>query len=100
MSQRVLSTDVAGQSAGTIVKMTADGGSLVEQLKQVKTLGQTLSDPNVWDGTEANTYRGQTWPAVNKALETAVLQLGILGNSVKSINANIRVAGGDAPAAG
>ena len=96
MSQRVLSTDVAGQSAKTIVQMTADGGSLVEQLKQVKTLGQTLSDPNVWDGSEANTYRSQTWPAVSKALEQAVLQLGVLGQSVKSINANIRVAGGDA----
>ncbi len=96
MSNRVLSTDLAGQSAKSIVTMTADGGSLMEQLKAVKNLGQTLSDPNVWDGTEATTYRNQTWPAVGKALEQAVLQLGILGGSVKSINANIRVAGGDA----
>lgn len=99
MSQRVLSTDLAGQSAKTIVQMTADGGSLVEQLKQVKNLGQTLSDPNVWDGTEASTYRNSTWPMVSKALEQAVLQLGVLGGSVKSINANIRVAGGDAAVA-
>ena len=96
MSNRVLSTDLAGQSAKSIVQMTADGGALVEQLRQVKQLGQTLSDANVWDGTEAATYRNQTWPVVSKALEQAVQQLGVLATSVKSINANIRVAGGDA----
>ena len=95
MSNRVLSTDLAGQSAKSIVQMTSEGGSLVEQLRQVSNLGATLSDPNVWDGTEAATYRHQTWPAVSKALEQAVVQLGVLGNSVKSINANIRLAGGD-----
>lgn len=98
MSQRVLSTDLAAQSAKSIVMMTGDGGALVEQLKQVKGLGQTLSDPTVWDGTEAVTYRNQTWPAVSRALEQAVAQLGVLGGSVKSINANIRLAGGDAVA--
>ena len=95
----MLSTDLAGQSAKTIVQMTSDGGTLVQQLTQVTNLGAILCDPNVWDGTEAATYRNSTWPAVSKALEQAVVQLGVLGNSVKSINANIRLAGGDAAVA-
>ena len=60
MSVRVLSTD-QGKEAISRLQAILNGG-LAEQIAALKQQGQTLSDPNVWDGLLATEFRSQTWP--------------------------------------
>ena len=65
MSDRVLSTMTAKE---TIVKMQQLlNGPLMEQIQQLAQQGQTLSDPNIWDGQLAIKFRGE-WPPTHQSL--------------------------------
>lgn len=93
MAGRVLSTDTAKQS---IQKMqTLINGALQEDISSLDSLGQTLSDPNVWDGRLAEQFRGEQWPGMKSALDQLKNQLDELRANIQQINDNIMTAGGE-----
>lgn len=55
-----------------------------------------LSDPNVWDGPLAETFRNGTWPETKSALDTAKEQLEELRAQLDRISQDIFTAGGGA----
>ena len=92
MADRVLSTDTARQS---ISKMqTIITGALAEQISALNSEGQTLSDPNVWDGALAQRFRGE-WPQMNSSLQKAKEAVEQLRQQIQTINQNIMTAGGN-----
>lgn len=93
MSARVLSSD---QGKSSIAKMqTIVAGGLTDQIQALKAEGQTLSDPNVWDGALAEDFRANTWPATAVALEQTAQALEELRGRIQGINADIMTAGGN-----
>lgn len=89
---RVLSTTEARQA---IVRMQSIiSGGLTEQVGQLKSQGQLLSDPNVWDGSLASQFRG-TWPQTASTLDRITADLEELRTRVDRVNADIMVAGGN-----
>lgn len=93
MSQRVLATGDA-ISAITQIKSILDGG-FEETISNLKAQGATLSDPNVWDGSLAITFRSDLWPACTKALDEALTSLNELHQKLSQIQQNIMAAGGN-----
>jgi uncharacterized protein YukE len=93
MSVRVLSTD-QGKAAITRMQAILNGG-LAEQIAALKTQGQELSDPNVWDGLLASEFRADTWPATAAALDETAEALETLRASVQAVNVDIMSAGGN-----
>ena len=94
MSSRVLSTE---QAKSSISKMQSIiNGGFVDQISQLDAEGQTLSDPNVWDGPHAATFRGEIWPAKSAALKKAQQELKNLHNQLQTIPQDIFTAGGGA----
>ena len=94
MSSRVLSTE---QAKSSISKMQSIiNGGFADQISQLDAEGQTLSDPNVWDGPPAATFRGEIWPAKSAALKKAQQELEDLRNQLQSISQDIFTAGGGA----
>ena len=94
MSSRVLSTE---QAKSSISKMQSIiNGGFADQISQLDAEGQTLSDPNVWDGPHAATFRGEIWPANSAALKKAQQELEDLRNQLQTISQDIFTAGGGA----
>ena len=94
MSSRVLSTE---QAKSSISKMQSIiNGGFADQISQLDAEGQTLSDPNVWDGPHAATFRGEIWPAKSAALKKAQQELEDLRNQLQTISQDIFTAGGGA----
>jgi uncharacterized protein YukE len=93
MAQRVLATEEA-RSTITQVKGILDGG-LQQNLQTLNRLGTTLSDPNVWDGTLAESFRGQIWPECKTSLDTTLRELNELHQKLQTIAQNIMQAGGN-----
>ena len=94
MSVRVLSSD---QGKAAIMRLQAIvNGGLAEQITSLKTEGQKLSDPNVWDGTLAEGFRSDTWPATASALDQMSEALEELRARIQGINTDIMTAGGNA----
>ena len=91
MSTRVLSTATAKDSISQ-VRSIIDGG-LTSQITQLKSRGQTLSDPNVWDGRLAQRFRGELWPQTEQALQRMIEALTQLQSQVDVITTNIMDAG-------
>nr|WP_076389449.1 pyrophosphorylase [Vaginimicrobium propionicum] len=89
---RVLSSDQA-KSAISQIQSIINGG-LTDQINQLNSQGQILSDPNVWDGPLAEQFRGQTWPETRSALERAKAELEELRAQLQQIATNIFTAGG------
>lgn len=89
---RVLSTEQAKSSIQQIQNII--NGGLTDQINQLNTQGQTLSDPNVWDGPLAERFRSQTWPETRQALEKAKTELEELRQQLQQIATNIFTAGG------
>ena len=89
---RVLSTEQAKNSIQQIQQIV--NGGLTEQINQLNAQGQTLSDPNVWDGPLAQQFRNQTWPETRQALERAKTELEELRQQLQQIATNIFTAGG------
>lgn len=93
MSDRVLSTAEARMSIQQLQQII--NGGLVEQIQALNRQGQTLSQPNVWDGRLAAEFRGN-WPQTYQTLQRAQQQLEELRANVERINQNIMSAGGNA----
>ena len=89
---RVLSTTDARQA---IVRMQSIiSGGLTDQIGQLKSQGQLLSDPNIWDGSLASQFRG-TWPQTSTMLDRIAGDLEELRLRVDRVNADIMAAGGN-----
>jgi uncharacterized protein YukE len=93
-SGRVLSTKDASDAI-TLIKSIINNG-LTEQLGQLDTQGQKLSQPDVWDGALAIQFRNDTWPQTNKALKKAKTELEELHKQLDKIANDIQSAGGGA----
>lgn len=89
---RVLSTEQA-KAAIQQVQAIINGG-LAEQITRLDAQGKVLSDPNVWDGPLAQTFRDQTWPQTRSALDKARNELDQLRDQLQKISQNIMTAGG------
>ena len=89
---RVVSTEEA-KSAISQIQSIINGG-LTDQIQALDNQGRVLSDPNVWDGPLASTFRSNTWPETRAALEKAKSELEQLRNQLQQISTNIFTAGG------
>ena len=94
MNDRVLATGQA-QQAITQLQSIITGG-FTDQITQLDAQGKTLSDPNVWDGPLARTFRDSTWPETKTALDKAKTELEELRGQLDKIRQNIMSAGGGA----
>lgn len=92
MAPRVLSTEQAKSAIRSI--QTIVTGGLTDQITNLNTQGQTLSDPNVWDGPLASQFRTSTWPETKAALDKAKQELEELRTQLDKIAQNIFTAGG------
>ena len=92
MADRVLSTAAARQA---ITKMqTIINGPLIEQIDALNREGQTLSDPNIWDGRLSQDFRSQ-WQETYANLQKTKTNLEELRANIQKINENIMTAGGN-----
>jgi hypothetical protein len=92
MSSRVLSTEDAKTAIRQIQTIINNG--LADQIGQLDAQGQKLSQPDVWDGPLAVTFRTSTWPETKAALEKAKSELEDLRGQLDKISQNIFTAGG------
>ena len=92
MSERVLSTAEAKQAITKLQQIIS--GSLMEQIDALNREGQTLSNPNNWDGNLARQFRDQ-WPQTHSALVKAKEALEELRTNAQRINQDIMTAGGN-----
>jgi uncharacterized protein YukE len=93
MAGRVLSTDSARQAIQKMQQIV--NGPLMEQIESLNREGQTLSDPNVWDGNLAQQFRGDWWPQMHNALLKAKEAVEQLRANAQRINQDIMTAGGN-----
>lgn len=89
---RVLSTEQAKTSIKQIQSII--NGGLNEQITKLDSEGQTLSDPNTWDGPLAIKFRGEVWPETKTALDNVKKELDDLRQQLDTIAQNIFTAGG------
>ena len=89
---RVLSTEEARSAISSMQSIIR--GGLTDQINQLNTQGQRLSDPNVWDGPLAQQFRGDIWPNTHAALDKARSELEELNRKLEQIATNIFTAGG------
>lgn len=94
MAGRVLSTEEAKTAIKQIQSIV--NGGLTDQITQLNTEGQKLSQPDVWDGPLAATFRSSTWPETKSALDKAKTELEDLRTQLEKISQNIMTAGGGA----
>jgi uncharacterized protein YukE len=88
---RVLTTPEAANAAKQMGVILNSG--LASEIQKLDSQGKTLSDPNVWAGPHADTFRNQ-WPQINSTLVRLQGQLTQLQTAVKNVNADIAQAGG------
>ena len=93
MATRVLSSD-QGRTSITRMQAILNNG-ITEQISALRSEGEVLSDPNVWDGQLAEEFRSSTWPGAAQALQGAVESLEALRARVQGINNDIMAAGGN-----
>lgn len=91
---RVLSTEQAKQSIKKIQNIV--NGGLSDQIRALDAEGKTLSQPDVWDGPLANTFRSSTWPETKSALDKCQQELEDLRQQLDKIANDIFTAGGGA----
>jgi hypothetical protein len=89
---RVLSTEQAKLSIQQIQGIV--NGGFTDQITALDNQGRILSDPNVWDGPLATTFRSSTWPETKAALDKARSELEELRNQLQKISQDIFTAGG------
>lgn len=88
---RVLSTDIAQQSIQQMRQII--NGGLADELGRLKNEGNTLSQPDNWDGPLAAQFR-ETWQQTARQLDQTQQQLEELRNQIEMINREIMSAGG------
>jgi uncharacterized protein YukE len=89
---RVLTSDEAKNAIRQIQSII--NGGLTDQITRLDSEGKKLSDPNVWDGGLARTFRDSTWPQTRTALEKAKTELDALRQQLDKISTDIFGAGG------
>jgi uncharacterized protein YukE len=93
MATRVLSSEQGKASITRMQGILANG--LTEQIRALRAEGEVLSDPNVWDGSLAEEFRGSTWPSAAEALQACSQSLEELRSRIQGINQDIMAAGGN-----
>ncbi|MET8721574.1 MULTISPECIES: hypothetical protein [Streptomyces] len=88
----VKSTDLAHQEAAKMLSLITS--QLPGLIGQLNSHGQTLSDPNNWDGPLAQRFRGEVWPQAKGDLDKMRASLEHLQQQVQKILTNISHAGG------
>ena len=99
MANRVLTTDTAVDTVNrvrNIVQPAGGGGTLNTTVHELKTLLDTLGEPDVWDGQLATQFRGETLPACKTALTNCETALNELRTRLAAITNDIMSAGGNA----
>ncbi len=91
---RVLSTEEAKTAIRQVQSIVT--GGLTDQISQLDSQGQKLSQPDVWDGPLAQQFRSSTWPETKAALDKAKDELEQLRTQLEKISGNIFSAGGGA----
>ena len=94
MSDRVLSSQAAKDAIQKIQAII--NGGLTDQIQALDTEGKNLSEPNVWDGPLATTFRSDTWPNTHQSLQNTITKLTELNNNLQQISNDIFQAGGGA----
>jgi uncharacterized protein YukE len=92
MSDRVLSTGTARQAISRFQSIV--NGPLLDQINELHSQGQVLSDSNNWDGQLASQFRSY-WAETNGKLRQIQQALEELRRQVSQINQNIMQAGGN-----
>ena len=92
MSDRVLSTAIAKDAIQKLQQII--NGPLVEQIDALNREGQTLSEPNNWDGRLAQEFRAD-WQETHANLQKTKNNLEELRANIQRINENIMTAGGN-----
>lgn len=92
MSDRVLSTAAARDAITKFQSIV--NGPLLDQINSLNREGQTLSDPNNWDGRLASEFR-TNWVDTNQKLLAIQRALEELRSQIAKINQNIMQAGGN-----
>lgn len=86
--QRVLTTaeaETASNRMGQIIN-----GQLADDISDLINQGNTLEQPDVWDGPHAATFRSG-WPTTRTQLNEALQQLGTLRESIERVRADIEI---------
>jgi uncharacterized protein YukE len=92
MSDRVLSTATAREAITAFQAIV--NGPLIEQISQLNSKGQILSQPNNWDGQLAIQFRSH-WSDTHQRLIAIQQSLEELRRQIHQINQNIMQAGGN-----
>ena len=92
MAERVLSTQAARDAIQSMQNII--NGPLVDQFAALNREGQTLSQPEVWDGNLARQFRSD-WEATRQSLDQTREFLEQLRANIRRINDNIMTAGGN-----
>ena len=93
MATRVLSSEQGKTSITRMQAILSNG--LTEQIRALRSEGEILSDPNVWDGTLADDFRSNTWPQASNGLTACADALEALRARIQGINSDIMAAGGN-----
>jgi hypothetical protein len=92
VSQRVLATETALGAARRMHAVLS--GDVQARVGQIVQLGQRLSDPGVWDGVAAASFR-RTWPQDSARLESTLRALAALEGHAQDVLQAIEKAGTD-----
>ena len=92
MPQGTILTTPEAERASSQMKSIIDGG-LTEQIDSLIREGNTLSEPTVWDGNHANSFRNN-WPTTSRQLREARDELARLQTAVEQVRQDIVSAGG------
>lgn len=93
MSERVVATPAAETSARKMSAILT--GDITTRLHEIRHLGQVLSRPGVWDGPDADVFRGEHWPHASRGIDQAVQQMERLADRSRSVLDHILRAGGE-----
>jgi hypothetical protein len=81
--QRVVGTDRARQAALEMRQLLE--GSMSANLQALVTQGRTLTNPRIWDGPQAATFRQAQWPAMERSLVTLQARLPAMQRNASSV---------------
>lgn len=90
MTRIVLSTP-EGEAAYRKMEQIING-ELQTSIRQLNQQGELLSNPKVWDGSNAEKFR-TVWAQAHKSLQKFQADLMELKQTVQKINENIQTAG-------
>ncbi len=93
MATRVLSSNEGKAAVGQVKSILTDG--LEGQINALLAQGNILSQPEVWDGSLAEQFRNDAWPAASNAMKACATALADLQSQIESITTNIMAAGGN-----